>query len=550
MNIWQKSSFLVLMTLALAACGGGGGGGSAPPPAPQTFTVGGTVGGLTGTVVLQNNGGNNLSVSANGSFTFSTAINSGTAYAVTVQNQPAGQTCTVSSGSGTATANITNVAVACTTNPVVTFTIGGTVSGLTGTVVLQNNGGNNLSLNANGPFTFSTAINSGAAYAVAVLTGPSGQTCTVSNGNGTATANVTNVAVTCSTISAANGKFLYVSNTGDSTISSYTINATTGVLTAVPGSPIASGGSAPTRLSIHPSAPFLYVVNGANTNVATSNNVAVFAINTTTGALSAIAGSPYATGRFSTSLAFDSTGTFLYVSNAGTSDISAFRVDATTGALTSVAGSPFAVTATNASPFSLQVAGGFVYLASLASNTLHVFAIDASTGALTARSSVASGTPPSGAPNSIILNPAGTVAYAGNSGIANGGNQLITAYTIDSTSGALAAQPATTVSVQAGTLSMDPQGRFLIVPDRGTGGISVFPINATTAALGPAVTGSPFTAGSVPVHVRVNPQGTFAYAANRDSANISVLPFNSTTGALGAGSNVASGTSPNTIAIY
>jgi hypothetical protein len=94
-------------------------------------------------------------------------------------------------------ANVTNVAVTCTTTP--TYSVGGTVSGLSGTVVLQNNGGNNLSVSANGSFTFSTALAQGAAYAVTVLTNPTGQTCTVANGAGTVgAANVTNVAVTCS----------------------------------------------------------------------------------------------------------------------------------------------------------------------------------------------------------------------------------------------------------------------------------------------------------------------------------------------------------------
>ncbi|HUM13868.1 MAG TPA: hypothetical protein VLT82_23170, partial [Myxococcaceae bacterium] len=121
-------------------------------------------------------------------------------YAVTVRTQPAGQTCTVSSGSGTVgTANVTSVAVSCTTNPPPTYTIGGTVSGLTGTgLVLRNNGGDDLSVASSGPFTFATALTTGSPYAVTVRTQPAGQTCTVSSGSGTVgTANVTSVAVSC-----------------------------------------------------------------------------------------------------------------------------------------------------------------------------------------------------------------------------------------------------------------------------------------------------------------------------------------------------------------
>jgi len=113
---------LAASAIALTACGGGGGGSAAPPP-PATYSIGGTVTGLVAgtSVVLQNNSGNNLTVGSAGSFTFSTELTSGTAYAVTVLTQPttpgAGQTCTVASGSGTVgTADITNVAVTCVKN--------------------------------------------------------------------------------------------------------------------------------------------------------------------------------------------------------------------------------------------------------------------------------------------------------------------------------------------------------------------------------------------------------------------------------------------------
>jgi hypothetical protein len=85
-----------------------------------------------------------------------------------------------------------------------TYSIGGTVSGLSGKVILRDNGGDDLSVSANGSFTFKTHLASGAAYAVTVETNPTGQACTVANGSGTvASANVTNVAVTCAASSAS-----------------------------------------------------------------------------------------------------------------------------------------------------------------------------------------------------------------------------------------------------------------------------------------------------------------------------------------------------------
>jgi hypothetical protein len=197
----------ILWAAALAACGGGGGGIGTPPPPPppQTYTIGGAVSGLAGSgLVLQDNGGNDLAMTTSGTFTFSTALAGGTAYSVTIKTQPTSpwQTCVLTNAAGTvSSANVTNVTVTCTTN---TYTIGGTVSGLTGSgLVLQDNTGNDLTIAANSAnFTFSTAIASGAAYAVTVKTQPTGprQTCAVTAATGTVGgANITNVAVTCTT---------------------------------------------------------------------------------------------------------------------------------------------------------------------------------------------------------------------------------------------------------------------------------------------------------------------------------------------------------------
>ena len=86
-----------------------------PPPPVATYSVGGTVSGLTGTgLVLGNNGAGNLVVAANATtFAFAAPVNAGSAYNVTVLTQPAGQTCSVQNGSGTASANVGNVAVSC-----------------------------------------------------------------------------------------------------------------------------------------------------------------------------------------------------------------------------------------------------------------------------------------------------------------------------------------------------------------------------------------------------------------------------------------------------
>ena len=85
-----------------------------------TYTIGGIMSGLSGTVVLQNNSGDNKTISANGSFAFATSLHNADGYSVTVLTQPSGQTCSVSSGSGTvSSSNVTSVSVVCADNSVV-----------------------------------------------------------------------------------------------------------------------------------------------------------------------------------------------------------------------------------------------------------------------------------------------------------------------------------------------------------------------------------------------------------------------------------------------
>jgi N-acetylneuraminic acid mutarotase len=167
----------------------------------NTYNIGVMVSGLSASgLVLQDNGGDNLTVSADASINFASPVASGSGYAVSVLSQPTGQTCTVSGGSGTVTStNVTGIPVSCTIN---TYRIGGSVSGLSSSgLILQDNGGDDLTVSASGSFAFATPIAMGGAYAVTVLAQPAGQTCSVSNASGTVgPAEVSNIGVTCGNV--------------------------------------------------------------------------------------------------------------------------------------------------------------------------------------------------------------------------------------------------------------------------------------------------------------------------------------------------------------
>lgn len=115
----KKLMLSALLPVFVAGCGIPGTNTPAKGDGSDTYSVGGDVSGLSRVgLELQNNGDDNLLVSASGSFTFSTAVDDGSAYVVTISSQPSGQMCTVTNGSGTISgSNITNVSVICEAAP-------------------------------------------------------------------------------------------------------------------------------------------------------------------------------------------------------------------------------------------------------------------------------------------------------------------------------------------------------------------------------------------------------------------------------------------------
>jgi 6-phosphogluconolactonase (cycloisomerase 2 family) len=142
------------------------------------------------------------------------------------------------------------------------------------------------------------------------------------------------------------GKYLLVTNIGQtSNVSVFAIDSSTGALTQVPGSPFYANES-PTDIAMPPAGNLVYVSNGSSQN----GTVTAFTFDSSTGALTEVAGSPFYSGAGASALAVDNSGEFLYVANSSatnsnpnvTGNISAFNINPTTGVLTPVSGSPFA----------------------------------------------------------------------------------------------------------------------------------------------------------------------------------------------------------------
>ena len=343
-------------------------------------------------------------------------------------------------------------------------------------------------------------------------------------------------------------KAAYVANSGDASVSQYTIG-TSGALTPM-ATPTVAAGSSPRSVTVDLLGRFAYVANFS------SNNVSAYTIDPVTRALSPVNGSPFAAGTSPTAVTIDSSGRFLYVSNygwPGSGTVSAYAIDATSGALTTIAGSPFAAGA-GSSSIDADPTGRFVYVTNLLDDTLSAFSIDSTSGILSRLDAdpVTAGiqdlSVANARPVSIAADPTGRFVYVatacGTSWVF-GINVYGLLTRVDSAPGGLCGAGGNTPD----TLALDPAGRYLYMnaEDPATGGnqITARTIDASAGTLS-AVTGSPFSAGSGTRSVTVDISGKYVYATGTAGifqftvdASGAIMPMTTAT--------VAAGTSPNSI---
>ena len=250
----------------------------------KTYTIGGTISGLTGSGLrITLNGGSSKLIASNAtSYTFSTALTSGTSYTVAIQIQPSGQFCSVTNGGplNIGSTNVTNANISC----INTYVVSGTVTGHTSTVTLTNNGSNAQTvLVGSSSFSF-PAQNAGTSWNVVAIA--TGQTCTVTTGNAagsniSANKTVAFICVPNRTVGGTltglgSGKTVVLNNNG-ADAKSITVNGAFTFATAV-----ASGSNYLVTVATQPAGQTCLVVNGSGTIGSTNiNNVAVLCQTTT-----------------------------------------------------------------------------------------------------------------------------------------------------------------------------------------------------------------------------------------------------------------------------
>jgi 6-phosphogluconolactonase len=172
------------------------------------------------------------------------------------------------------------------------------------------------------------------------------------------------------------GQYLLVTNTLSDNISVYSIDNGTGALTEVAGSPFFAN-IGPAAMVVTPSGKFVYVTNPLGY---------VTGFSFSAGVLTEVAGSPFAAGSGVSAITVDASESFVYTANTTANTVSGFRINSTTGALTPLQGSPYSSTAGTApSTIAIDPRNTIVYVTTPGSSfSVWAFTIDSTAGVLTA----------------------------------------------------------------------------------------------------------------------------------------------------------------------
>jgi hypothetical protein len=328
-------------------------------------------------------------------------------------------------------------------------------------------------------------------------------------------------------------QFVYAAGEGSSNISAFHLNTTTGALTAVPGSPF-NGRSNPHALAVDPAGRFLFVANQ------TANNISAFAIDQTSGALTEVPNSPFASGSGSSPnvLTVDATGKFLFVANAistvnsSAGEIDVYQINSTTGALTPSPHTILLATALQTPTLPMGIYahpnGKWLYVSNgtFTASLIQQYQIDPVTGDLTFATSVQD----SENPRSLAGDPLGHYLFGGHGQLAG----FIDGYVISPTDGSLTAYASFNGVSSSGPnvfpfhMTVDSTGTFLYTD------LGDFVIPAAPGALVPI---SPITLTSTTnrnVPWTADSIGPFVFAADVTPGFLDSFQINPTTGAITA----------------
>jgi 6-phosphogluconolactonase len=344
--------------------------------------------------------------------------------------------------------------------------------------------------------------------------------------------------------------FAYVLNGADATVSMYTINSCTGALTPATPSTIPTGvnnGFNAESMAVDPTGKFLYVAN-LGSNATDAATVSMFTIDRSSGVLTATSPGQVPTGFFPQGIA--ASANFVYTANSDDNSVSMFTINTATGLLTPLTPPETPVpplytsVSTVSSPDFVTVdpSGHFLYVTDQDNGSISSFIINSNTGALTPTNPP--GTDAGVNPWKLIFHPSGKFAYVPD----EGGND-VSMYGVDSATGVLTPNPAVDVPAgnQAAYMAVDPTGHFAYVVNRLDDTVSMFTIDPSTGTLIPN-TPAVIETGSLPFSIAVDPSGTFVYVTDQGDSTVSIYRIGND-GTLAASGTANTGNDPVAIAV-
>jgi DNA-binding beta-propeller fold protein YncE len=324
-------------------------------------------------------------------------------------------------------------------------------------------------------------------------------------------------------------------------VSMYTVNSCTGAFKATSLASIATGYAYPQQgaeqMVVDPLGRFAYVANLVS-NASDLASISMYTIDSTTGILTPTMPATVATGFFPQGIAIDPTGKFVYTANSDDNSVSMFTINQTTGVLTPT--SPASVSTmlpgeTLSQPGFLTVdpTGNFLYVTALDSvdATVDMFTINQTTGLLTPTTPAMVYTGYS--PFQVVVAPSGKFAYVVNNDTSPGYGLGVSQYTVNSVTGVLTQN--TPVGVAAGNgptaVAVDPTSKYAYVVNRLDNTVSMYTIDSATGNLTlNATTANPtgtIATGTEPFRIDFDPAGNFLYVTNEGGIAVSIYTVNS-----------------------
>lgn len=292
------------------------------------------------------------------------------------------------------------------------------------------------------------------------------------------------------------------------TVWSYTVNSC-GEFTATTPASVSTGYAYPQdyaeEMAVDPLGRFAYVANLVS-NASDEATISMYTINPTTGVLTPTTPATVATGFFPQGIAIDPSGKFVYTANSDDNTVSMFTINQTTGVLTPTTPATVSTGAGSSPGFvTVDPSGKFAYVSNQDNDTISMFTIDPATGVLTPTTPAT--VPTLESPFAVTVDPSDKFAYVPDAySHANG----VSEYTVNSTTGVLT--PMTPSYVTAGdspvAVAVDPSSKYAYVANRYDGTISMFTIDPTTGAL---TANGVIEAGYEPIGLGFDTTGKYLY---------------------------------------